>query len=145
VPRDQADGALALGAIGWIFIVESAELPARAAGRQSDPAGGLDALRLKLALNGVELGVGREQVIAVRLDIDLVELELRGDPREIAVECRPIGEPLGVADGDVDRRSEILVRRGVRRLRSGNETECRDGADDPLQTNALPPRLLALP
>ena len=60
VARDQAHGAFAFGAVGGILIIEGAELAARAARGERDPARRLDALRLELALDRLELGVGRE-------------------------------------------------------------------------------------
>ena len=43
--RDEAHGAFAFGAVGGILIIEGAELAARAARGERDPAGSLDALR----------------------------------------------------------------------------------------------------
>ncbi len=109
--RDQAHRAFAFGAVGRVLIVERAELPAGpAARRERDPARGLDALRLELALDGLELGVGGELAAAISLDIDLVELELRRYAGEFAFESGRIGEPLGAADGHINGDAEVAVR-----------------------------------
>ena len=91
MPGDQPNRALAFGAIGWALVIERPELPARTAGGEGDPAGGQDALRLELAFDGVQLRVRRELAVAICLDINLVELQLRGDARELAPEIGRIG------------------------------------------------------
>ena len=145
--RGEARGALALGAVGGVLIVEGAELSARpAAGGERDPTRRLDALRLKLALDGFELGVGREETVAVGLDVDLVELELRGDAGEIPREILRIGQALGEPHRDIDRDAEVLIRRRLGRRRAkAKRHERRQKRNNPLQSHKLPHRLLALP
>src|SRR5439155_21247319 len=118
VPRDKPDRAFAFGAVGGVLVIEGAELPARpATSRERDSARSLDALRLKRALDRIELGVSRELAVAVRLDVDLVELQLRRNTGEFALERRRVGEPLGAVDRDVNRRAKVPVRRRMRGLR----------------------------
>ena len=127
VSRDQAHGAFAFGAVGGILIIEGAELAARAARGERDTAGSLDALGLELALDGLKLAVGRHHAVAVRLDIDLVEAQLRRDAGEIVGERRRVREPLRVMDRDVDCRAEVLVSGGMGVLRDRDKPqECQD-------------------
>src|SRR5206468_2966643 len=64
---DEADGALAFGAVGRILIVERAELAALAAGGKRDPARSLDAPRLEPGFDPLQLLVGGEDMIAIGL------------------------------------------------------------------------------
>ena len=113
---DQADGALAFGAVGGAFIIERAELAALAAGGEGDPARSLDAVRLEPGLDPLELVVGGEDMVAIGLDIDLVEAQLRRDARELAVESGAVGEPARVGDGEIDGGAEVAI--GARRARA---------------------------
>src|SRR6185369_8427762 len=123
VACDQPDSALAFGAVGWVLIIEGTELPARAARRERDPARGLDASRLELAFDRLELCVSRNLPVAVGLDIDLVEMELRRNAGELARKRRRVCEAPGAAYWNVDRRSEMLVGSSFGSLRESRQPE----------------------
>ena len=145
--RDQPHRAFAFGAVGGVLVIEGAELSAGPAARgERDPARGLDALRLELALDGIQLGIGRELPAAVSLDIDLVELELRRHAGEFPLESGRVGEAFRAADRHVNRNAEVLVRGGVGlRCRNPDNQNCGEQADDPLQTHMLPPFAVSVP
>jgi hypothetical protein len=107
----QAHGLLAFGPVGGLFVVEGAELAALAAGRQGDPAGHGDAAFLEPALDLFDLRVAGEVVVAIDLQIDLVEMQLPAGALELRVEHGLVGQGLGVVDGDIDGGVEILVGR----------------------------------
>ncbi|MES2327431.1 MAG: hypothetical protein V4499_08895 [Pseudomonadota bacterium] len=138
VTRDQPHRALAFGAVGWVLIIERPELPARAAGGERHSAGSLDALGVELALHRLQFGVARRHAVAIPLDIDLIELELRRDAGEILGEGRRVGEPLRVGDGDVDCDAEVLIRPRLNGLRRPYQTQERQDAENP--PHRFPPR-----
>ena len=110
--RDQADGALAFGAIGRILIIERAELAALAAGGEGDSARRLDAALAEPGLDPLELLVGGEDMVAIGLDIDLVEAQLRRDAAIFALERGAVGEPARVGYGEVDGGAEVPIGTG---------------------------------
>jgi len=69
-------------------------LPALTAGGECHPARNDDAFGLEFLLDGLDLRVGGEQMIAVDLDIDLVEFELAADAAVFPFEDLGIGELL---------------------------------------------------
>ena len=139
VPRDEPDGALAFRSVRGTLVIEGPELPARSSRGERYAARCLNAMRFELALHGVKVRVSGELPITIGLDVDLIEFELRGDAREVAVERRRIGQPLSVVNRHVDRDTEVLIGSCMRRRwRRQTVKNSRDQSRDPLQTHTLP-------
>ena len=102
-------GLFAFLAVGGIFVIEGAELPALAAGGERHAARNDDALGLEFLLDGLDLRVGGKQVVAIDFDVDLIEFELAADAVVFLLEDFGIGKLLGGVDHHIDRGAEILV------------------------------------
>ncbi len=118
---------LAFGAVLGVFIVESAELAACTAGRQRHTARYLDALGLEFLLDRLRLGIRQKVVVAIDLQIDLVERHLAHGAGELVGEDLGIGQWMGDADGNIDGRLEMFIVSGGRRRGGGLRAETGKG------------------